>query len=223
MDTNPTNTDVSGNPVANINFLNSIINELLNEIDDDEIENPSMFNPFSIYNHRIPRGNFTIGTNIQSGTSLYNMVNRLFDTSMNVLNRNVPRNENSNVENEEQEETNQTPIIEEVTFHITYPTNVRIPTTRNLSTSPDHDAENDVENESEIESNNQSTHIDNSNNNTNFNMRRNALNQLLHRNYFTPIRSFPTNALERILTQSLYDESAYKKKISDKVNNKCVI
>ena len=179
--------DPSGNNSTRI--LNTIINELLNGIDDDEIENPSIYNPFN--NGFAPRRNYTIGRNIEQGSSLFNIVNQLFDTSNNPFNLRYSTNDNS--ENNENDENNQTdasnnPLIEEVTFHITYPINNE-QTSIHQTASPETSSFNNV---------------------------RNNLNNMLFRSYFSPVQTFPTNAFQRILSQSLYDESAYKKKISEK-------
>ena len=214
-----TTNDISGNN-RNINtFLNDMINELLSGIDDDEIENPSVFNPFLFNNQRATRSNFTIGRNIQRDSPLYDMVNQLFDSSMNIFDRNDTANQNNTTINEQQN-TTEHPIIEEVTFHITYPVNLT-GQNRNISRNIDHPTEfdnNDNENNDDnIENNNETTNqtINNYNNNSIFNRRRNILGNLLHSTYITPLQPY-SNSLERILTQSLYDESAYKKKISDK-------
>ena len=113
-------------------ILNSVINELLNSIDDDEIENSSIYNPFSPNN--IGR-NYTIGRNVERGSNLFDMVNQLFDISsnspinlFNTLNhQGQPRNE------EETQETSDTepPLIEEITFHITYPMTMGSDTSNN--------------------------------------------------------------------------------------------
>lgn len=263
---NQTN-DISGNrnrdsinPTNINNILNDVISELLNDF-DDEVENPSVFNPILLHNNRIQRSNFTIGRNIERGSSLYNMVNQLFDTSLNSFignnrdNRDNRENNNSisdqNNQNDDDhgETENDSAIIEEVTFHITYPINLN-QQTRNSNVNLEHGEENinfhDIFGSStwdcpeqllqpphqqsqqqqqeqqpisaggsEMNPTNESR-FSNSNSNSISNYRRNIFNHLLHRSYFSPTQTFPTNAFERILTQSLYDENVYKKKISDK-------
>lgn len=162
---------------TNISLLNTLIDEILNDIDDNEIENINIFNPLSNTNDRPPSGNYTIGRTVQYGTTLFNMINQLFDTS----------NNRTINEQDDQDEQND-PIIQ-----FSYP-------------EDSQPLLNDNESPQTINMN----HIERNINNT-----RNRVSDLLNTNT-TDTNTDTSSNVERILSQSLYDESSYKKKISDK-------
>jgi len=193
--------DLSGNLSYSTRFLNTIINELLNGIDDDDIENPSIFNPFSNHTRNNQRRNYSIGRNIEQGSHLFNMVNQLFDTSNNIFNtiHSTRYGENENTASNLTPSSNATRTtsvsttinhldndmdsIEEVTFHITYP-----PVS---STNPYHTR---------------------SYSQTDMSMNSNVSNPLQRHSFASTL----SNTLNDVLARSLYDESSYKKKISEK-------
>jgi len=221
---NTMGTNNNANQYRDNRILNSVINELLNSIDDDEIENSSIYNPFSPNN--IGR-NYRIGRNIERGSNLFDMVNQLFDISSNspinlFNNLNQPRN-NEEEETQETQETSDTelPLIEEITFHITYPMTMGSDTSNNENNTDNEDEDNEHDEYTRITR----TRNINNNNNINNSYMRNRTNIIDNRSFnrgvLSPLQSFTNgtftnDSFQRILTQSLYDQSGYKTKISDK-------
>lgn len=219
--------DLSNNSINN--SIYAIVNEMLNSIEDDETHDTQEFNPF-LYRRR---GNYTIGRNVDASSPLFNMITRIFDTSGNTQ---------PNETNEEDE-----PIIEEITFQVTYPLSLNIPPPPNINT-------NDMNSQQNV-SNNYDNRDNRSRITTNLNVLGNTINSMVTssiesafnnsftnsnnlnllssnfnrqfgstiRSYYstTPYNNYTDNhsqggLFEQILTQSLYDEKVYKKKISEK-------
>ncbi len=210
--------DASHNNINN--YLYTIVNEMLNGIEDDEIQDTNDFNPFL---HR-RRRNYTIGRNIDSSSSLFNMINQVFDISRNI---------HSNV-TENDETDNNEPIVEQITFQVTYPLNLNIPSNIDISNN---------ESSSEDNRNNISSNLNDLGSTINslvtnsVNSAFGSSNMNLFGSYMNNTRPFGTTIrryhntrsipysndsfsnggiFPQILSQSLYDESAYKKKISEK-------
>jgi hypothetical protein len=214
----------NGNYHRDNRILNSVINELLNSIDDDEIENSSIYNPFSPNN--IGR-NYTIGRNVERGSNLFDMVNQLFDVSsnspINLFNNLNHQGQPRNNEEEETQETSDTepPLIEEITFHITYPMTWDSDPSNNEDNTDNEDNEHD---EYTRITRTRTRNIINNNNNNNNSYMRNSTNSIDNRSFnrgvLSPLQTFTNgtftnDAFQRILTQSLYDQSSYKTKISE--------
>jgi len=240
-------TDVSNNIQ---NSLFTIVNEMLNGIEDGDSLDTRDFNPF-LYRRR---RNYTVGRNIDPSSPLFNIINQIFDTSSNIQmdrynnttnSENQTNNENQNENNDETQET----IVEQITFQVTYPLSLDIPPipstrmTNNIQTNP----------QSQINSTNNNSQPNN-NINSNLNDLGNTINSMINssistafsttnigndismfdyyrnsrpiastiRSYYSPISSSYNSfdniggIFQQILSQSLYDESAYKKKISEK-------
>lgn len=172
-------SDVSNNTLYNI------VNELINRIEDDENLDTRDFNPFL---YRI--GNYTIGRSVSSASPLFNIINQIFDTSINSINT----NQNVNQENNDDES-----IIEQITFQVTYP--LIIPP--NFGTS-----ENPIHNNSPR------------NDNRNIQTISNEFGRTYRSYSSFPYDSFDYSStgslFQQILSRSLYDKRVYNKKISEK-------
>jgi hypothetical protein len=196
---------------------------MLNGIEDDEIQDTRDFNPF----HYRRRGNYTIGRSIDASSSLFGMINQIFDSS-----RNAPSQNNENLQNPNYEIIEDDPIIEEITFHVTYPMNM-IDSTNLSNTNLYANANANVNRTNQYNLNSINNTInsmvsnsirafDSSSNNLNlFSTYRNNIpvgtTTRSYNNILNPFDNFSNGSLfQQILTQSLYDESAYKKKISEK-------
>ncbi len=228
-------SDASQNNIYN--SLYAIVNEMLNGIDHDEIQHTRDFNPF-LYRRR---PNHTIRRNIDASSPLFNTINHIFDNSRNIqFNQNQNNHQNDQTNDESQNnEDNTEPIIEQITFQVTYPLNFNIHPNADVSNNEpdsnirynDNDTDNDNNNYMNSHLNDLgstiSSMVTNSVNNAlgsnNLNLFGSYSNNRSFgstiRNYYNtyPIDSFSTGGLlQQILSQSLYDETAYKKKISDK-------
>lgn len=179
------------------NIINSslyaIVNEMLNGIEDDEIQDTRDFNPF----HYRRRGNFTIGRNVDSASPLFNMINQIFDTSRNIQ---------SSIIQNINETDNDEPIIEQITFQVTYPLNFNMPQNNDISQNL-NDPVNTIN----------SIITDSVNSALNNIIPFGTMTRTYNSTLYNPIDNFSSGGLfQQILTQSLYDETVYKKKISEK-------
>lgn len=228
--------DVSGNSINSM--LYSIVNEMLNGIEDDEIQDSRDFNPF-LYRRR--RGNYTIGRSVDSTSPLFNMINQIFDTSRNSQFQNT--NQNDTNQNQDNQETNDDEsVVEQITFQVTYPLNVSMNSRTSTSSMNNSSTNNNMNNMNNV--NNRNNQINSNMNNfgstinsmvsnsiiTAFDAdNSNLLNSFLNRPFGVTTRSYYSNTpyapfdtfssgsvFQQILSQSLYDESVYKKKISEK-------
>jgi len=231
-------SDVSNNIQ---NSLFTIVNEMLNGIGDDDIMNTRDFNPF-LYRRR----NYTVGRNIDESSPLFNLINQIFDTSSNIQAGHYNRtsnldNQNNNDQNENNNET-QEPIVEQITFQVTYPLSLDIPPIPSNRISNNFQNNQQYQTRS-INSNSQTN---NNNNSSDLNNIGNTINSIINtsistafdssnivninnrpiastiRSYYSPVSSSYNSfdnlggIFQQILSQSLYDETAYKKKISEK-------
>jgi len=233
-------TDISGNSRNITNSLFTIINEMLNDLDDNDIEDVNHLNPLLRRNRNSTIGG--ISRIINQTSPLFNTINEIFDVSRN-RRQNININNENNENNENDDNNQNNPIVEEITFHITYP-NLRYGNQDNTSENNDNINNENNDNINNENSNNSNNNSHNSNNFDNFgniidnfinatinNGFDNALNNqhLTTRRYYSPINApynthynrntnlfGSSNILQEILNSSLYDVTAYKKKISEK-------
>ena len=231
-------TDISGNAYYRImtptdasnniqNSLFAIVNEMLSSIDDEETDINDL-NPFLNSNRM---RNYTIGRTITTTSPLFDIVSGLFDTSRtrtrtsetstNDRDERNSNNNTTNLQNNENFENEYDSTIEEISFQINYPINLNRRVSVNI---------NNVNTQNDMSMNNMNND-DNSANpiSSNLNNIGNTLNSIfsstntMFNNYLSSSIGNPfehssnsLNILNQILTQSLYDETAYKKKISEK-------
>lgn len=242
-------TDVSNNIQ---NSLFTIVNEMLNEIEDGDSSDTRDLNHF-LYRRR----NYNIDRNIDSSSPLFNIINQIFDTSINVqmdryntTNSDNQTNTTNTTNNNNNNENNDETIVEDITFEVTYPLRLDIPP---ITSTRMTNIQNNLQ--SQINSTNNNSQP-NDNINSDLNYVENLINYMINssidtavstinignnnmvdyrnrplistiRSYYSPISYSPISysynsfdnirgRFQQILSQSLYDESTYKKKISEK-------